>query len=472
MNCILLLVFIIMAAIVGEHEEAGGYNCEPVDAKEAASYICGICNKILRDPVSVTCCSASSYFCKSCLSKNPMSCSTCGRQLRAQHESHYSTRYAGYSTSHYYGSRFESYDPWQTYYHSNPRSNIADDIDKIEVYCSNKAKGCKWRGALKQMPNHLNINPSAETATNGCKYSEVKCPHCSESISRPAINTHMTRKCQFRPYNCKYCDYKSNYDDVTKTHSPQCDMRPVECPEKCGETIFFCELRQHCDDVCPKKMIACKFDYCYKTLPRKAIPAHVLTEHVDQLTECNNDNTVIRKLDEVQECLSELQSEVEQLKLAQASVIASPPIQFKMYNFDGLKGTNREWFSTPYFTYPKGYKMCLNVDANGYGDGKDTHVSVFVYLMQGDFDSDLKWPFQGDIVVQLLDQTGEGDDHEKTVHFTKNTAENTAGRVLNKERADSAAGIHKFIAHADIKPKYLKDGCLQLKVVSATVFSL
>ena len=452
-----------MAAKVGDHEESGGYNCEPVHPQKAASYMCGICSKILRDPVSVACCSASSYFCKSCFYKNPMSCSTCGRQLHAQRESQYSSRYTGYPTSHYYGSRSESY----------PRSNIAKAIDKLEVYCSNKSKGCKWTGSIKQLPHHLNIHASPETTTDGCKYSEVKCPHCSEGISRSAINTHMNQNCPLRPYNCKYCDYTSSYDDVTKTHTPKCNMRPVECPEKCGETIPFCEVGMHCDDICPEKMIACKFDYCYKSLPRKAIPAHVLTEHVDQLTAYDNyDDTVIQKLDDIQGSLKDLQSEVEELKLAQASVIASPPIQFKMYNFDGLKTNNKEWFSTPFYTHPKGYKMCLNVDANGYGDGKDTHVSVFIYLMQGDFDSNLKWPFQGDIIVQLLDQTGQEDDQEKTVRFTKNTAESTAGRVLNKEMAQSAAGIHNFIAHADLKPKYLKDGCLQLNIASATVFSL
>lgn len=461
-----------MATKVGDNEEDGGYNCEPVDPQKAASYVCGICHKILREPVHVACCSASTYFCNTCLYKNPMSCSTCGRKLYAQHEysqreSQYSSRY---SISHYSRSGYESYGPFSTRY-SNPRSTIVNAINEIVVYCSNKAKGCKWTGVLKQLPNHLNTNPSPISATDGCQYSIVECPHCSEYISRPAIDAHMNKKCPLRPYNCKFCDYESSYEDVTKTHTPQCNMRPVECPEKCGETIPFCELREHCDDICPNKLVTCKFNYCYKTLPRKAIPAHVLTKHVDELTAHNYDDDVMVKLTEIQECLNDLESKVDELKIAQASIIISPPIQFKMYNFDGLKATNKEWFSTPFYTHPKGYKMCLNVDANGYGDGKDTHVSVFIYLMQGDFDSELKWPFQGDIVVQLLDQTGE-DDHENTVRFTKNTEESTAGRVLNKERANGAPGVHEFIAHSDLKPKYLKDGCLQLKVISATVFSI
>ena len=45
--------------------------------------------------------------------------------------------------------------------------------------------------------------------------------------------------------------------------------------------------------------------------------------------------------------------------------------------------------------------MCLRVYANGNGRA---HVSVFAYLVQGEFDDDLKWPFQGHVAIQLCDQ--------------------------------------------------------------------
>ena len=31
-----------------------------------------------------------------------------------------------------------------------------------------------------------------------------------------------------------------------------------------------------------------------------------------------------------------------------------------------------------------------------------THISIFACLMRGDYDNDLRWPFDGDIVVELL----------------------------------------------------------------------
>ena len=46
-----------------------------------------------------------------------------------------------------------------------------------------------------------------------------------------------------------------------------------------------------------------------------------------------------------------------------------------------------------------GYKMCINVNANGSGSGAGTYVSVFVYLMRGEYDSRLVWPFRGYITI-------------------------------------------------------------------------
>ena len=69
--------------------------------------------------------------------------------------------------------------------------------------------------------------------------------------------------------------------------------------------------------------------------------------------------------------------------------------------------------------------MCLNIDANGWAEGKCTHVSVCVALMQGKFDYSLKWPFRGDITIQLLNQEDKGH-YKITICFTDKT---TAGRV-------------------------------------------
>ena len=67
------------------------------------------------------------------------------------------------------------------------------------------------------------------------------------------------------------------------------------------------------------------------------------------------------------------------------------PTALTMTNFEQYKIDRDRWYSQPFYTHPQGYKVCLSVVANGSGKGKGTYVSVFAYLMRGEFDDHLKW---------------------------------------------------------------------------------
>ena len=127
-----------------------------------------------------------------------------------------------------------------------------------------------------------------------------------------------------------------------------------------------------------------------------------------------------------------------------------------------------------------GYKLCIKVYANGYGVGKDTHISIFVSLMRGDYDNGLQWPFEGDIVVELLNWR---DDcrHNRGGTIDLNKLNNPDGsitsRVTEGEYARSARGAKSFISHSsllynpDTNTEYLQDDCLRLRVVDIAVYS-
>ena len=73
--------------------------------------------------------------------------------------------------------------------------------------------------------------------------------------------------------------------------------------------------------------------------------------------------------------------------------------------------------------------MCLRVDANGCGDGKGTHVSVYAYLIRGEYDDLLKWPFQGSIVVQLCNQLEDNYHCTDTIDFSETADPKVISRV-------------------------------------------
>ena len=117
--------------------------------------------------------------------------------------------------------------------------------------------------------------------------------------------------------------------------------------------------------------------------------------------------------------------------------------------------------------------MCLYVDANGVGDGAGTHVSVFVYLMRGEYDDRLVWPFRGAITIQLVNQISDWEHHEHTVFFHEGTGE-SSHRVISRVRASNGWGTHELIRHTKVEAitptiRYIKDKCMKLRVVNVVV---
>ena len=148
-----------------------------------------------------------------------------------------------------------------------------------------------------------------------------------------------------------------------------------------------------------------------------------------------------------------------------------PPWIIKMEGFNEKKERSKEWFSDPVYSHFGGYKMCMKVYANGRNKVKGTHVSVYVYLMRGDNDDNLKWPFKGTVKVSLLNQLEDGQHHTKLLWSPNwDIPENACKRVTERAKASSAHGAHKFIPHEDLayqsdkKQHFLKADTLFFRV--------
>ena len=102
-------------------------------------------------------------------------------------------------------------------------------------------------------------------------------------------------------------------------------------------------------------------------------------------------------------------------------------------------------------------------------------MSVFTCLTKGPFDDHLKWPFRGEIIIQIVNQDGDHDHVEKTIPYNDGTPDAYAGRVTgNKERA-IGWGQHEFLSHTDLgyngarKTQYLKDDIIIVRVVRVKI---
>ena len=161
--------------------------------------------------------------------------------------------------------------------------------------------------------------------------------------------------------------------------------------------------------------------------------------------------------------------QLERQCLVIESRVCIPPIEFTMSDIDQQTNENATWYSPSFYTHQRGYRMSLHVFPNGVAAAKGTHVSVYVCLVRGEFDEYLKWPFRGDITVQLLNQQEDNNHHEMTARFTDTTPDDIAGRVTRGMRANPW-GKTSFISHDELgynqdkNCQYLKSDCLQIRV--------
>ena len=105
---------------------------------------CSVCLQVLAQPKMVDCCGYR--FCSSCLSQVEFSvgrqqlCPLCGQPFT-----------------------------------SMPDKQLERTLSGFEVYCSHRQKGCKWKGKLGYLLEHLNERPtSVQDLGSGCPFQIYK----------------------------------------------------------------------------------------------------------------------------------------------------------------------------------------------------------------------------------------------------------------------------------------------------------
>ena len=164
--------------------------------------------------------------------------------------------------------------------------------------------------------------------------------------------------CSKRLCTCEYCGYYNKRDIVTEKHYPLCEQFPVECPNKCSvQNLKRIQFEMHLKQ-CPLHVIECPFSSAGSMvqLPRREMEAHedlAMRQHLRMV-------------------MSLLQSKPTQEPSGPSPstnnsqyLFNMPPVEFTIGDFFKMKESNAEWISPPFYTHPRGYKLCLVVYPNG-----------------------------------------------------------------------------------------------------------
>ena len=304
-----------------------------------------------------------------------------------------------------------------------PDRKTAGQINSLRTACPNREGGCDWRGAVRDLDMHL----------RRCDFADIECPF-----------RHLG--CFLRPLRKDLAEHEEANIQI---HLGLATKKIKELEESIEEETQIQE--------------------------KKITTAITDVKSIVQLQKKETKKQIDRRFETHGE---ELENKLHELRTRITSEQRNPPVLFRLSDFSDYQDDDEDWHSPAFYTHPGGYRMCLRIYTNGSSDVRGTHLSCYIYLMRGDYDEQLEWPFRGTVCIELLNQLEDANHHEETVTFNTSDPKNYNVRVKKGNMGVTGLGKSKFIIQSElnlkvaIKRQYLKDDCLFFRVSHVDVQSV
>ncbi|CAB4056300.1 TRAF4 [Lepeophtheirus salmonis] len=391
--------------------------------------------------------------------------------------------------SNFYTNETKSHDSPPTSFIATTDPQTKQKILNSIVYCIHKEEGCKWSGPLCKLKGHLNT----------CQKDAVSCPNqCGSKIARVNMEDHMMYTCSKRLISCIFC--KRDFTvAVISDHAGKCGFEPIYCENKCGQKIQRNRLKAHQVNTCSKRIVSCTYcsrnftadtlqnhhTKCYMFpvpcpnrceqsgelgIPREDLERHLGDEcgkHMSALL-CEYHEAGCRFRSTDPESLeSHLKEKVTFHLDLMASLVHKQKGQIKqLLNQVELAHTSYNgillWKIKNISTKMQESKA-TSLFLNGNGGGEGSHMSIYIKLLPGDYDSILKWPFKHTVSFSLLDQN---ENKKKVVNVVESFIPDPTWANFCKPQKDQLGfGFPKFVSHTMLNSRdYIKDNCIFIKI--------
>ena len=362
--------------------------------------------------------------------------------------------------------------------------------NKCKVSCPCSARGRKRRAhpysrkTIKFIPRE-----DMEAHRKECPLQDVKCLlDCGSVLKRQDLINHVERKCRNRKSECHLCHLTGGLQFIEGEHKEQCPKLPLPCPNKCEVGSVPREDMEAHRKECPLEMVQCEYHNvgCEERMMRKELEVHkkeymekhlslttlqltYALKHIDTLMAAVHPivpqaNCIFKEMHSSSPAVAAAQWSLKLKGRAALNKSADPvcPVVFHVTEFTKKRIAQTRWLSHSFFSHDKGYKMFLRVDVAGHGDGKGTHLSVFLYLMKGPHDGQLRWPMREKFRIRLLNQISDREHHMMTADDVN------ASRVPDGSKANSW-GHQKFISNEGLHKitstcQFVKDNSIFFRI--------
>ena len=139
---------------------------------------------------------------------------------------------------------------------------------------------------------------------------------------------------------------------------------------------------------------------------------------------------------------------------------------WKINDYTSKKQMQSCMHSPCFSSHSFGYRLALELFLNGDSVGKNTHASLYIKIVPGDYDAVLPWPFSWKVTFDLMSQTG-GLPQSKS--FQPEASNKSFRRSYQNIREPSVsqgtpAGFPLFVPHSVLESDdYLKDDTIFIR---------
>ena len=404
----------------------------------ASELDCEMCHNVLREPFLTACC--GSHFCQACVDpvvKEGKPCPSCGEGEL--------TMILDKKTRRKIFSLDVRCPMWRRgckwVGELGDRSDHLDEKDGdcqfVDVSCSN---ACGGRVQRRELPTHLE---------QACPKRAYVCDYCPFEATFDVVTTQHWQVCGYFPLPCpNKCDVGRVERQNLEQHLKECSLQEVECDFSyagCQVKLHRKGFARHMEENAQNHMrmtqgklrdVAAGMDNQIAGLQKaNRNQKKKLEKQIAQLQQVNADlqervkevqDQKNRQIAEVQEALkqkdrqlagiaAQVREKDEQItRLVTAlnermesleSRVHVPLLEFTMPDFRSYKkGRGKRWCAPCFYTHNGGYRLQIQTVANS-AVGSDV-MSVYVCVVQGDFDDQLKWPLKATVTLQLIDPSG------------------------------------------------------------------
>ncbi|XP_031351931.1 TNF receptor-associated factor 4 isoform X2 [Photinus pyralis] len=377
---------------------------------------------------------------------------------------------------------------------------------KSVVYCIHNKEGCKWSDELRKLKAHLNTcKHDAKPCTSNCgaqiprvlmeDHLKYTCPHrrarcefctkdftgeslenhigncghepvycenkCGLKVQRRILSQHKTSDCFKRLVACRYCK-KDFIADTMAAHHIKCGSVPVGCPNRCETTNLTREdMELHLKEECTISVLSCSFKEagCRFKGPRFSIDKHLEESSSQHLS------LVCNLVNKQQHQIASLKSALSRLSLNYSGTLIWKVSDFSAKMSEAKTKEGMELVSPPFYTSQYGYKLQASLFPNGNGAGENSHISIYIKILPGEYDALLRWPFAHSVSFTLFDQSM---CPEKACNIMESFIPDPTWKNFQRPSIEPDSlgfGFPRFVSHDILKKRnFVRDDTLFIRV--------